>query len=83
MNDEINITETLMEIKERISAVQTELCHVRDRLECKSNDIRELERRVDALEKSKSETRAVWFDYIIKGVATALLGWVAIKLGLK
>lgn len=82
MPDEINVTAAIMEIREKVSAIQTEMQHVSARLEGKSSEIKELERRMDALEKSRSESRAVWFDYIIKGVATILLGWVAVKLGL-
>jgi chromosome segregation ATPase len=80
---DINLTEALMEIREKVSAIQTELQHVSSRLEGKSNDLKELEKRVDALERAKGDSASVWFDYIVKGIMTLLLGYLAVRLGLK
>jgi DNA repair ATPase RecN len=81
--DGLNVTETLMEIREKVSSIQTQMQHVSARLDGKSNDIKEIEKRLDVLEKRHDETYAKWFDYIVKSIMTILLGYLALRLGLK
>lgn len=83
LNDEINLTETLMDIKERVSVIQTDIAHLTERITSKSQEIRDLEHRITVLEHAHDSSKALWFDYIIKGLVTIILGFVAVKVGLK
>lgn len=93
MTDIENLTEDIKEIKHKLEQVQTILIEqalTKRELEQIRNDIMILESRVkcneDSINKIK-ENKSSKYENIVKwiatGIGTILLGYIAVKLGLK
>ena len=93
MTDIENLTEDIREIKHKLEQVQTILIEqalTKKELEQIRNDLMILESRVkcneeelDKLKESKSSKYENIVKWIAAGLGTILLGYIAIKLGLK
>ena len=93
MSDIENLTEDIREIKHKLEQVQTILIEqalTKKELEQIRNDIMILESRVkcneDEISKIK-ENKSSKYENVVKwiatGIGTILLGYIAVKLGLK
>lgn len=93
MSDIENLTEDIREIKHKLEKVQTILIEqalTKKELEQIRNDIMILESRVkcneDEINKIK-ENKSSKYENVVKwiatGIGTILLGYIAVKLGLK
>ena len=93
MSDIENLTEDIREIKHKLEQVQTILIEqalTKKELEQIRNDIMILESRVkcneDEINKIK-ENKSSKYENVVKwiatGIGTILLGYIAVKLGLK
>lgn len=93
MSDIENLTEDIREIKNKLEKVQTILIEqalTKKELEQIRNDIMILESRVkcneDEINKIK-ENKSSKYENVVKwiatGIGTILLGYIAVKLGLK
>ena len=93
MNDIENLTEDIREIKHKLEQVQTILIEqalTKKELEQIRNDLMILESRVksneDEISKIKENQSSKYeriVKYIVTGIGTILLGYIAVKLGLK
>lgn len=93
MSDIENLTEDIREIKHKLEQVQTILIEqalTKKELEQIRNDLMILESRVkcnedelDKLKENKSSKYESVVKYIATGIGTILLGYIAVKLGLK
>ena len=93
MSDIENLTEDIREIKHRLEQVQTILIEqalTKKELEQIRNDLMILESRVkcnedeiDKLKENKSSKYENIVKWIATGIGTILLGYIAVKLGLK
>ena len=93
MSDIENLTEDIREIKHKLEKVQTILIEqalTKKELEQIRNDIMILESRVkcneeeiNKLKENKSSKYESVVKYIATGIGTILLGYIAVKLGLK
>lgn len=93
MSDIENLTEDIREIKNKLEKVQTILIEqalTKRELEQIRNDIMILESRVkcneDSINKIKENKSSKYesvVKYIATGIGTILLGYIAVKLGLK
>ena len=93
MSDIENLTEDIREIKHKLEQVQTILIEqalTKKELEQIRNDIMILESRVkcneeeiNKLKENKSSKYESVVKYIATGIGTILLGYIAVKLGLK
>ena len=93
MNDIENLTEDIREIKHKLEQVQTILIEqalTKKELEQIRNDLMILESRVksneDEISKIKEKQSSKYeriVKYIVTGIGTILLGYIAVKLGLK
>lgn len=74
---ELRKTYSLMETMAlRIGSVEENVKSIKTKLD--SQDTRIME------ESNKdSKVKAEWFDYILKGILTLILGFIAVKIGLK
>lgn len=93
MSDIENLTEDIREIKHKLEQVQTILIEqalTKRELEQIRNDLMILESRVkcnedqlDKLKENKSSKYESVVKWIATGIGTILLGYIAVKLGLK
>ena len=93
MSDIENLTEDIREIKHKLEQVQTILIEqalTKKELEQIRNDLMILESRVkcnedeiDKLKENQSSKYERIVKYIAAGIGTILLGYIAVKLGLK
>ena len=93
MTDIENLTEDIKEIKHKLEQVQTILIEqalTKKELEQIRNDLMILESRVkcneneiDKLKENKSSKYESVVKWIATGIGTILLGYIAVKLGLK
>lgn len=93
MTDIENLTEDIREIKHKLEQVQTILIEqalTKKELEQIRNDLMILESRVkcneneiDKLKENKSSKYESVVKWIATGIGTILLGYIAVKLGLK
>ena len=93
MSDIENLTEDIKEIKHKLEQVQTILIEqalTKKELEQIRNDLMILESRVkcneneiDKLKENQSSKYERIVKYIAAGIGTILLGYIAVKLGLK
>ena len=93
MTDIENLTEDIREIKHKLEQVQTILIEqalTKKELEQIRNDLMILESRVkcneneiDKLKENQSSKYERIVKYIAAGIGTILLGYIAVKLGLK
>ena len=93
MSDIENLTEDIREIKNKLEKVQTILIEqalTKKELEQIRNDIMILESRVkcnedeiNKIKENKSSKYENVVKYIATGIGTILLGYIAVKLGLK
>lgn len=93
MTDIENLTEDIREIKHKLEQVQTILIEqalTKRELEQIRNDLMILESRVkcnedqlDKLKENKSSKYESVVKWIATGIGTILLGYIAVKLGLK
>ena len=93
MSDIENLTEDIREIKHKLEQVQTILIEqalTKKELEQIRNDLMILESRVkcnedeiDKLKENKSSKYENIVKWIATGIGTILLGYIAVKLGLK
>ena len=93
MTDIENLTEDIKEIKNKLEKVQTILIEqalTKKELEMIRNDLMILESRVksneDEIYKLKEKQTSKYeriVKYIATGIGTILLGYIAVKLGLK
>lgn len=93
MTDIENLTEDIREIKHKLEQVQTILIEqalTKKELEQIRNDLMILESRVkcneneiDKLKENKSSKYENIVKWIATGIGTILLGYIAVKLGLK
>lgn len=93
MTDIENLTEDIKEIKHKLEQVQTILIEqalTKRELEQIRNDLMILESRVkcnedqlDKLKENKSSKYESVVKWIATGIGTILLGYIAVKLGLK
>ena len=93
MTDIENLTEDIKEIKHKLEQVQTILIEqalTKKELEQIRNDLMILESRVkcneneiDKLKENQSSKYERIVKYIAAGIGTILLGYIAVKLGLK
>lgn len=90
MNDEINLTQCLIDIREKVTTVQMTIQHLNARMDDRDlqlgkieKSVSELERRIDRLEGQKNRDKSELFDYVVKGVVTIFIGYIAVKVGLK
>ena len=93
MTDIENLTEDIREIKHKLEQVQTILIEqalTKKELEQISNDLIILESRVkcneneiDKLKENKSSKYESVVKWIATGIGTILLGYIAVRLGLK
>lgn len=78
---------------EKIFALQVELKndmkHLTQRMDTRAEEIRELATRVSGLETRmavndlQTKKNSSWFDYAFKGVMALVVGYVAVRVGLK
>lgn len=93
MSDIENLTEDIREIKHKLEQVQTILIEqalTKKELEQIRNDIMILESRVkcnedeiNKIKENKSSKYENVVKYIATGIGTILLGYIAVRLGLK
>ena len=93
MTDIENVTEDIREIKHKLEQVQTILIEqalTKKELEQIRNDLMILESRVkcnedeiDKLKENKSSKYESVVKWIATGIGTILLGYIAVRLGLK
>ena len=93
MTDIENLTEDIREIKHKLEQVQTILIEqalTKKELEQIRNDLMILESRVkcneeeiDKLKENKSSKYESVVKWIATGIGTILLGYIAVRLGLK
>ena len=93
MTDIENLTEDIREIKHKLEQVQTILIEqalTKKELEQIRNDLMILESRVkcneneiDKLKENKSSKYESIVKWIATGIGTILLGYIAVRLGLK
>lgn len=93
MTDIENLTEDIREIKHKLEQVQTILIEqalTKKELEQIRNDLMILESRVkcneneiDKLKENKSSKYESIIKWIATGIGTILLGYIAVRLGLK
>lgn len=93
MSDIENLTEDIREIKHKLEQVQTILIEqalTKKELEQIRNDLMILESRVkcneneiDKLKENKSSKYENIVKWIATGIGTILLGYIAVRLGLK
>ena len=93
MSDIENLTEDIREIKHKLEQVQTILIEqalTKKELEQIRNDLMILESRVKSnedeinkLKENKSSKYESIVKYIATGIGTILLGYIAVRLGLK
>lgn len=93
MSDIENLTEDIREIKHKLEQVQTILIEqalTKKELEQIRNDLMILESRVKSnedeinkIKQNKSSKYESIVKYIATGIGTILLGYIAVKLGLK
>lgn len=93
MTDIDNLTEDIREIKHKLEQVQTILIEqalTKKELEQIRNDLMILESRVkcnedeiDKLKENKSSKYESVVKWIATGIGTILLGYIAVRLGLK
>ena len=93
MTDIENLTEDIREIKHKLEQVQTILIEqalTKKELEQIRNDLMILESRVkcneeeiDKIKENKSSKYENVVKWIATGIGTILLGYIAVKLGLK
>lgn len=74
---ELRKTYSLMETMAlRIGSVEENVKSINNKLDSQSNRITE--------ESNKgNKIKAEWFDYLLKGILTLILGYIAVKIGLK
>ena len=83
MNDEINLTKTIMDIYEKVTSIQKDVQHLTQRMDSIDSDTRELEKRLDKVEAGGAKKKAEMFDYVVKGIVTVAISFAAVRLGLK
>ena len=83
MNDELNLTKTIMDIHEKITSVQKDVQYLTQRVDSMDSEARELEKRLDKVEASSSKKKAELFDYVVKGIITVAISFAAVRMGLK
>lgn len=85
MNDDDKLTQIL----QALSELKVEVSHLNQRLSNKSDEIKNHEERIKnlevklALNDQKTNKADYWTKVVMGGIITILLGYVAIKLGLK
>ena len=47
------------------------------------NTISSIDKKLDTKINQDKDKKTEWFDYILKGILTIILGYIAIKMGLK
>lgn len=83
MNDEINLTKTIMDIYEKVTSIQKDTQHLTKRADVTESAIRELEKRLVKVEAGGAMKKAEMFDYVVKGIVTVAISFAAVRLGLK
>ena len=79
----------LERILTQLTELTAEVKHLNQRMDSRSAEIGKLTERVGALEvrlavnDRQTDKNSGWFDYVFKGVLTVLIGYVALRLGLK
>lgn len=79
----------LERILTQLTELTAEVKHLNQRMDSRAAEIGKLTERVSALEvrlavnDNKTNSHAGWFDYVFKGIITVLIGYVALRLGLK
>ena len=79
----------LERILTQLTELTAEVKHLNQRMDSRAAEIRELTARVSALEvrlavnDNQTNKNSGWFEYVFKGIITVLIGYVAIRLGLK
>lgn len=87
MNESDN--EKLLQILQTLSELRNEVAHLNQRMEDKSEDIKALKKEIEdikiklALNDQKTDKFDYWFKIVIGGIVTILLGFIAIRLGVK
>ena len=82
-------SDKLERILTQITELTAEVKHLNQRMDSRAAEIGKLTDRVGALEirlavnDKQTNNTAGWFDYVFKGVLTILIGYVALRLGLK
>ena len=79
----------LERILTQLTELTAEVKHLNQRMDSRSAEIGKLTERVGALEvrlavnDRQTDKNSSWFDYVFKGILTVLIGYVALRLGLK
>jgi predicted nuclease with TOPRIM domain len=83
MNDEINLTKTIMDIHEKITSVQKDIQYLSKQMDSKTSKIEALEIRLQKVESEGSRKKAEIFDYVVKAIITVAISFASVRMGLK
>ena len=79
----------LERILTQLTELTAEVKHLNQRMDSRAAEIGKLTERVSALEvrlavnEWRTGKNAGWIDYVLKGICAMLIGYVALRLGLK
>lgn len=89
MNDKDELEVSNKEIFESLAEIKTEIKHLSHRMDTRVTEIETLKTELGnlkiqlAINDKQTSKNTEWFDYLIKIAITCLLGYVAVKVGLK
>lgn len=89
MNDKEELEISNKEIYESLAEIKTEIKHLSHRMDTRVTEIETLKTELGnlkiqlAINDKQTSKNTEWFDYLIKIAITCLLGYVAVKVGLK
>lgn len=89
MNDKDELEISNKEIFESLAEIKTEIKHLSHRMDTRVTEIETLKTELGnlkiqlAINDKQTSKNTEWFDYLIKIAITCLLGYVAVKVGLK
>ena len=87
--DEINMEISNKEIYESLAEIKTEIKHLSHRMDTRVTEIETLKTELGnlkiqlAVNDKQTSKNTDWFDYLIKMAIICLLGYMAVKVGLK
>lgn len=89
MNDKEELEISNKEIYQSLAEIKTEIKHLSHRMDTRVTEIETLKTELGnlkiqlAINDKQTSKNTEWFDYLIKIAITCLLGYVAVKVGLK